>query len=74
MPGRVLVGTGGADLLRPVHALDAELAHQTGNLVTADVLAGTLGGLPRLAGAVHPVVGDPQRQQQRQQHRVTQRA
>jgi hypothetical protein len=70
----MLVGTGGADLLGAMHALDAQLTHQTHNLVPkTEVLAGTLGGLPQLAGAVHPVVRDPQAQQQRQQHRVTHR-
>src|SRR3974390_1363893 len=38
-------------------------AHQPGDLVPADFMAGPPGGLPQLVGAVHLAVGHPQHQQ-----------
>ena len=52
-------------------AFDAEFTHQAGDLVTADVVPGTAGGLPELVGPVDLAVRDPQRHQDRHPHRVS---
>jgi len=51
-------------------ALDVEGVHESGNLVAADVMAGTLGCDPEYAGPMDAVIGDEQRHQNRHHHRV----
>jgi hypothetical protein len=71
---RVGIGDGREHLLpSPRHALDAQLAHQTGGLVAADLMTGASCGEPQLVGAVDLAVRDPQRQQDRHPHRIAYR-
>src|SRR5215207_6192167 len=60
-----LDGAGGAP--------DAELAHEPGNVLATDVVAGLASRGGQLAAPVDRVVADPQRQQQRHEHRVGER-
>jgi hypothetical protein len=55
-------------------SLDPEFAHEAGDLVAPDVVAGALGGLPQLVRSVDLPVRDPQREQNLQQDRVPDRA
>src|SRR5690606_28754230 len=65
------IGDGGEDPLSPpADALDAQLPHQPGHLVPADLMAGASGGLPELVGPVDLAVRDPQREQDLGHHRV----
>ena len=56
--------------LAAAHALDAGLAHQPGDLITADLMAGTPRCFPELVGSVDAVVRHPDRDQDRDHHRV----
>lgn len=61
---------GGADPFPPPHTDDPKLSHQPRHLVTADVVAGTAGGFPELAGSIYPVVVVPELGDDRLHHRV----
>jgi hypothetical protein len=69
--GHTLLGSGGADPLGAPHALDPGGAHQPSDLVPADVVSGTLGGLPDLPSAVDPIVVLPQLAHHRSHHGIT---
>jgi hypothetical protein len=56
----------------PSGTLDVEVAHQSGDLVTADVVAGTLGCNPQFAGPIDAEVVDEQLQQNDFHQRVGQ--
>ena len=71
MSGHARVGLGGPDPLGAPHALDPGGAHQPGDLVPADVVAGAAGRLPDLPGAVDPVVVLPQLPHDRAHHLIT---
>ena len=74
-PGGVRVLDRGEDsLAAPGDALNAQLPHQAGHLVPAHVVAGALGGLPQLVGAVDLAVRDPQRHEDLHHHGVAHRA
>src|SRR4051794_22724452 len=52
-PRGIRVGPGGKNFLaQPGHPFDAQLAHEPGDLVAADVVAAASGGLPELVGSV----------------------
>jgi putative transposase len=73
-PDCVRVRDGGEDpLAAPADALDAQLPHQPGGLVPADLMTGTAGGLPELVGPVDLPVRDPQHHEDLHHHRVPQR-
>jgi hypothetical protein len=56
MPSRSRARLGGANPFGAPHAFDALGAHQSSDLVTTDIVPGTLGGLPQLASPLDPVV------------------
>ena len=58
-PGGGGVGNGGALLLAPSHPFDAQMGHEPGHLVPADVLALAAELLPQLVGAIDPAVLGP---------------
>ena len=56
MPWRAEVGFGGAYRFAPPGSGDPGSAHQSGDLVTADIMTGAAGGFPELASAVDAIV------------------
>ncbi len=48
MPLGCRIGASGTDPTSPPHSFDAQLAHQSGDLVPADGMAGTPCGFPQL--------------------------
>jgi hypothetical protein len=54
------IGSGRPDPLGAPHTLDARGAHESGDLVAADVVTGAAAGLPGLAenAALHKVAAD----------------
>ena len=70
MPLRHRIEFGGPHPLAAADALDAGGPHQTGDLITSDIVTVPAGGLPQLAGAVDPVVVLPQRDHDGAQHCV----
>ena len=70
----VRVGPGGEDLApAAAHAMNAELADETGHVVPADLVSGPLARLPELVGAIDLAVGGPEHEQDVLQYGVVNR-
>ncbi len=60
MPGCCRVGLRGVDPLPTAYTLNLEDFHEPGDLVTADIDAGTFRGFPELPRSIHGVVRLPE--------------